>query len=372
MSKRALSTRGSTVQLATAAEQTVISAARKRFNNLVSRLDGCRVRLHAWNEALPRWRERYHAQAEPLFRRRTELDLEQVHLLDRAHATYKLGKAERAFLSELICEMAGPLVEAGYDELKAVYDRHNEVGFDEEVAESDQLIKQAVGAHFGLEPDEIAGVDSPEALFERLRERMQQQQAHAQEREARGRARRAQRKKQAEAEPSPPPLRELYRKLATALHPDREPDPAERERKTALMQRLNQAYRAGNLLALIELQLEIGQLRPDQLQQMSEARLKEYNRELDRQLKEVECELAQMEESFRAEYGVMGGRRLDPQRLDSLLAQIKRDLGDAIEYAEHDLHALQQPAEFKRWLKVEREQARRERALFDAFDLAPW
>ncbi len=35
-------------------------------------------------------------------------------------------------------------------------------------------------------------------------------------------------------------IRELYRKLVSALHLDREPDPQERERKTLLMQRINQ------------------------------------------------------------------------------------------------------------------------------------
>jgi hypothetical protein len=40
-------------------------------------------------------------------------------------------------------------------------------------------------------------------------------------------------------------------------HPDREPDPHERERKTALMQRANHAYGKNDLLKLLELQLEL-------------------------------------------------------------------------------------------------------------------
>ena len=47
-------------------------------------------------------------------------------------------------------------------------------------------------------------------------------------------------------------IREVYRKLAGALHPDRESDPQERERKTALMQRVNQAYAKNNLLQLLD------------------------------------------------------------------------------------------------------------------------
>ncbi len=36
-------------------------------------------------------------------------------------------------------------------------------------------------------------------------------------------------------------VREIFRKLASALHPDREADAAERERKTVLMKRVSQA-----------------------------------------------------------------------------------------------------------------------------------
>jgi curved DNA-binding protein CbpA len=42
-------------------------------------------------------------------------------------------------------------------------------------------------------------------------------------------------------------VREVFRKLASELHPDRETDPAEHARKTELMQRVNQAYKAGDL-----------------------------------------------------------------------------------------------------------------------------
>ena len=55
-------------------------------------------------------------------------------------------------------------------------------------------------------------------------------------------------------------VREIFRKLASALHPDRETDPGERARKTALMQRANVAYAANDLLGLLELQFEVDQI----------------------------------------------------------------------------------------------------------------
>ncbi|WP_341888453.1 hypothetical protein [Variovorax sp. YR752] len=46
-------------------------------------------------------------------------------------------------------------------------------------------------------------------------------------------------------------MRDIFRKLASALHPDRETDAQQRKVKTALMQKANQAYAANDLLALL-------------------------------------------------------------------------------------------------------------------------
>ncbi len=57
-------------------------------------------------------------------------------------------------------------------------------------------------------------------------------------------------------------IRDVYRKLAGALHPDRPSDELSEERKTALMQRVNQAYDSRNLLELLDIGAEEGRVRP--------------------------------------------------------------------------------------------------------------
>lgn len=357
------------IHLSAGAEQKVVaSVARKRFDSLLRRLENCRISLAEWSEALPRWRERYLEQVIPLYRQREELDLALLQLLDHAHGSYKLSKSERSFLSEIIQELAGPLVDRGHEDLKLLYDRHGSVGFDAESASYDELFKQLAAAEFGLDPDELHSVETPEALFERVRERVDAQQVHARQR---ANARASQRKSKT-TDAAPPPLRELYRKLATVLHPDRECDPRERERKTALMQRLNQAYAAGNLLGLIELQLEIGQLQPQQLQQLSDARIKDYCRDLSQQLKQVEQELAQIEIGFRQQYGLLGGNRLKPGRLDAVMAQIKREMGAEVAVLRDELNFLQDSTAFKRWLKQQWRQAQIESEESAALAGRPW
>ena len=194
----------------------------------------------------------------------------------------------------------------------------------------------------------------------RLPRRLRQEDAHARQRQAQRRAR----GRQAAAEP--PPLRELFRKLAANLHPDRAQDGADAERRTRLMQRLNAAYKANDLIGLIELQAEIGLLDATGVDAWSEERLAQYNRELAQQCKDIERELMQVEMGFCDDYGLQPARsRLKPQQLDKLLAQLKRGLEAELAAMRHDLRMLEQPQAFKRWLKEQRQQERFEQA-FDA------
>ncbi len=339
------------------AAQSHTTPARKRFDSLVQRLERYRLELVAWREALPRWEQRYHEQVEPLVQARDAAQAQLVHALDAAHAAHKLSKTDRATLSDTICELAGPLIEfAGFEDLKPIYDSHSEVGFDQEVAESNAYLKSLVGAEFGLAPEELEHIQSPEELYAQVQQRVQEQQAHAAERAQKtAKSRRAGVRKAQKTEFDPQQSRrELYRKLVAALHPDRESDPQQRERKTALMQRLNSAYGDDDLLALLELQLEIGQLDRAGIAAMTEERIQHYNQMLATQLKEIERELEQVASAFTDRYDAYAARRPKPQRLDALMAQIKRQLQDEIKDFTEELRYLQQASTLKQWLKLQR------------------
>src|SRR6185436_12237903 len=117
-------------------------------------------------------------------------------------------------------------------------------------------------------------LDSPEALFQKLhsemqaRDKPQQRDEPPKRRKAKPSAK--QLKAEAEATHASQSVREVYRKLASELHPDRETDAAERERKTVLMQKVNQAYAAQDLLTLLQLQLDIEQITPQAINGMAE------------------------------------------------------------------------------------------------------
>ena len=162
-------------------------------------------------------------------------------------------------------------------------------------------------------------------------------------------------------------MREIYRKLASSLHPDRETDPAERERKTALMQRVNQAYANNKLLELLQLQLEIEQIDPEHIAGLSEERLKHYNRVLAEQLKELQQEVNEVEGHFMMEFGLDPYQRLKPA---GLMRELRADL-QVLERENlrlnRELNWLRaDPAAIKDWIKAERQLQKQQ----DDFD--PW
>jgi curved DNA-binding protein CbpA len=157
----------------------------------------------------------------------------------------------------------------------------------------------------------------------------------------------------------------VYRKLVSALHPDRASDDADRAMRTAQMKRVNRAYEAQDLLGLFALQLEIEQVDAAHLAQATAERARHYNQVLAAQLEDLQHELHMRQSHFVMDFGLDLGldpyRRLQPQMLGKLIdrqvAQLRAELAEA----ERDLRQLDDPAVAKRWLK----RVRRELASFD-------
>lgn len=106
-------------------------------------------------------------------------------------------------------------------------------------------------------------------------------------------------------------------------HPDRETDPKERDRKTKLMQRVNEAYNKNNLLQLLELQLELEHIDQHSINSLSEDRLKHYNKILKEQVRELDQEIEHVETAFSHNYGVDPFAVLSPS---TVLRNLAKDI----------------------------------------------
>lgn len=350
------------VSIAPAHNRTTLSQGQKTFNSLIKQIEKRRMRLRDWDSVMPTIQQRYVNEYLPLEQASTDLQIRMVYCLDQAYEQKGLTKTERRKLVVVITNLASDL--AGEDDsLKAIYNKYSQSDYDSETAADINGMKSMLEAVLGVDLGDDVDLSSPEALLERAQAHMQHQQAEAAAQTAAQEARRAQRKKspkqlaaearvQEEQAQIKLSIREVYRRLASALHPDRETDPQERERKTGLMQRVNEAYNRNNLLQLLELQLELEHIDQDSISQLSEDRLKHYNKILKDQVRELDQQIQHVESAFRHSYGIDPFVDISPElALRNLVADIKNTQA-SIRDLERDLIDFDDIKNLKLWLKA--------------------
>jgi hypothetical protein len=184
-------------------------------------------------------------------------------------------------------------------------------------------------------------------------------------REARAAARKARRKpsaaqQQAEQaqQDADTMLRSLYRQLASALHPDREPDETERRRKNALMGEANAAYERKDLVTLLNLQLQAELVDPDHLERVSDDKLKSLTLLLKRQVADLERERQIEQERWWHELKLPRGVALTAAALQQNLELERIALEDQLLSMKIDLDTASELATLKPWLNRQRQMTR--------------
>lgn len=339
------------------------SKRQQRFNRLIKQVAQLKKRLQTWEQALPA----LHRKIGEYHQLETEHNAamaEMVRLLDRMYDHRTLTQRERALIGEIVCELAPDLIEAHAD-LKAIYNRHSRSDFDAEVAAQEAaqartmqaFLEDELGFDFGK--DDIASLDDLERA---TRTRVEQEERAKAERQTAAEARKATRKKtprQAAAEARKASetaqigksLQEVYRKLVRLLHPDHEQDPAERARKTALMQEVNAAYDRKDLLRLLELRLQFEQVDEAQAATIAEDRLEHFIQLLAEQVRTLQDEVAGVEDPWRAGLHDYDGK-LAPPMVALALRHDVDDLRGALAHVRADLGRLSDLAELRAWLRA--------------------
>jgi uncharacterized protein YihD (DUF1040 family) len=337
---------------------TPLTPDQKNFNRLIKQIEARRAQLADWGEAIPAFRQRYGRDLHPLLEQERALKAQLAEHLDWGYDQKGLTKTERHKLSALIIDLALDLLgQDGPDAaMKALYNKHSRSDFDAEESAQREQIKALLEDTLGVELGDDLDLSSPESLFEGLRAQFEaKQQARAERAKrrkpsAKQQAKEAQR--EADAKQVSQSIREVYRKLASALHPDRESDPEERQRKTALMQTANEAYERGALLELLELQLRLEHIDEAHLANLGGERLKHYIKILKDQVRELDSELQRTLQGLAAEFGFPPFGRLTPS---GLMAQLRADVAATeveLRGLQKDLDAVGDVKSLKAWLKT--------------------
>lgn len=359
--------RSTALHLATVAAAPA-SPEHRRFKTLLEKIEQAQARLQRWQTELPLFAQMHDRQAAPELKKLQAAQRALAFETEQVLLSGKWGQADRQTLQQMICDSVAGLLDAfdtPDDELKALYNRHAEVDLETENQRHLDAMKGMVEKMGGIDlgDDPVASV---EELMRRAQARMHEQQeqqdqarAHKKPRPAKKSAAQK-RAEEAQARISQS-VREVYRKLASALHPDRASNlpAAERDERTVLMQRANSAYEAGDLLALLQLQLQIEQVDIAQAAGIASEQVKHFNKVLAEQLREIEAGVDARQAAFCESYGLQTERRLDPATLGKLLKDKVRGLIAAQARVEWDRRLLRgDPVGIKRFLKQVREEQR--------------
>lgn len=368
---------GSALRLGGGKGTPPLSAAQQRFNRLlakIGKLEGQVTELQALADA---FRPLYHGTLEPLREAHRALMRRMALVLDERLQRKGLSPAQKRNALDILCGLCETLAGFGDEAMATLHDQRSPRTLRQKAQDQADLmrsmVEEALGGRLDLPPQDDApdAPDPLEAVARAGRERLQQaMQAEADAREA-AQARRqkkkptpAQHKAAQQQEDADSVLRQVYRQLASALHPDRERDPAEQQRKTALMSQANAAYARQDLVALLHLQLEIAQADAQSLLRQPEERIAAMTRLLQQQADELQQELLARQRQLQDEFDLQFYQAPSAATLRRQLEQEAQGLKDELDFMETDLALVQDDAGLKRWLK---DQARLNRRTADYF-----
>jgi hypothetical protein len=246
------------------------------------------------------------------------------------------------------------LSESPDPELVRLHDKYADRSFADQEKDDLEAMRTLASEAFGIDVAAYEGGESPDELAQWLESQVRASRPEPQQRRPRkssAKRRASEALREQAADGATRAVREVFRKLVSELHPDRETDPAEHARKTELMQRVNQAYKAGDLLALLEVQLSIEQIDPRDLAGLAEERLGHYIHVLESQSRRLRDELTEFVAPFAMAMGEPSGRKLSPASVQRALEVDIQEIHCLRRTLEADLIRYQNIQTFKRSLR---------------------
>lgn len=350
-----------------------LSAAARAYNLQLARVDKIKAQMAEMEALSLAHRHALTQQVFPLNTQHQALMKQMALWLDaqltQSPQPLKLTPAQRQLMVQMVCNLSAHLVVAGHAEMATVHDRHSP----QSLANKERAHAQDMKAQLEAMMGEAFMPHDPDATLDDVmaaaKARMQQAVAEEEAaREATAAKRKA--KKAAKADTKTPnaaqalqqalqgdadaSLRTLYRQLAGALHPDRETDPHERVRKTALMSEANAAYARKDIVTLMDIQQRVALADPQAVASLPDDKLKSLTLLVKAQVAELERQRARIQQTLCHEFDVPPYMGLNANTLKQLLMAQEDELSEAVHAMQADLALVQQPGGFKPWLARQR------------------
>jgi len=340
-----------------------LSATQQRFNRLLAKIDKLEGQVTQMQTLADAFRPLYQGTLEPLREEHRASVRRMVLCLDERLQRKGLSAAQQRDGTEILCSLCEMLAGYGDEAMAALHDQRSARTLRQKEEDQAAMMRSMMEGVLGQPLDmdaQDASLDPLEAVMrashERLHDAMQAEEAQREAAKA-GRKKKpptpAHLRASQEQEDADTVLRQVYRQLAGALHPDRERDPAEAQRKTVLMSEANAAYAKQDLVALLHLQVRIAQADVQDLLQQPEERIAAMSRLLRQQAAELENELFSRQQHLKDEFDLEIYQQPTAAALRRELDRQAKELKEELVFMANDIAQVQDDAGFKRWLKAQ-------------------
>ncbi len=289
-------------------EKQKLNKNQQTFNRLVKKLEKLRREKEKTEKSLSEKLDFYGKHIHPL-------ETEAAELADRSAKTFYrlyheqtlLTKSEKDVLIDIIAGQIDEFLSFAKREpdaeLKKIFEFVEGESFDESAeadfeAMKDDMRETFKGLGVDIDLDDFTSDLSEDEIIRKMFEKVGDVQAQA-EAQAAAKSKRKKTQRQIEKEAREQQIEEaktkniaaMYKQLAKVLHPDLERDETRRAEKEVLMKQLTIAYKDGDLHTLLRLELEWLQKEEDNLEDLSDEKLKIYNQALKEQVQELEMQI---------------------------------------------------------------------------------
>jgi hypothetical protein len=338
-------------------EAAPLSKAAQAYNLQLRRVDTLRAQLADLDALGQRQRAERHRLLAPLQQRQNAARRAWVLALDAHLAGDELGPRHRSAAVRSLCEHARALAEAGEADMVALHDRHSRETLAQLRQAAARTLRQQLEEALGAPLQRVADDANADALWQAARQQWQDErdaacekkQARAESRQTRSPGVAAQQVAELHVD-ADTRLRRLFRQLASALHPDREPDEATRLHKTALMSEANAAYERKDLVTLMQIQQRAALVPSDAVARTSDEALNALTLLLKQQVADLERERAARQRDLALEHRLPEGVNAHADSLQAHLQTQAQALEARVCELEAALAQVADLAGLRRWL----------------------
>lgn len=282
-----------------------LSKLQKQFNYRTKRIKSLKKKIDTLKNATEAYYRRYNSEILPLEDKIIDARIAFVKLLDKHYQDKYFRKVEKLAIQEIIEEEAFDLAEEfGVDEMIDIFNKYSTESYTDVMEDSKQIeqafAKSFIENMFDVEIDDLGDLDNVEnmqKIEEEVKQKIEEREkAYQEQRKKRKKTKVQQAKEEAkekklkeEAKNLSKTSRAIYMELVKELHPDKEPNEAEKIRKTEIMTKVTEAYEKNDFFELLKLQIEYKEGN-SQVQLLKDQQLKYYNKLLQDQIQELQHE----------------------------------------------------------------------------------